>query len=191
MVTLAAVSLRNEHPKMFVDLLYHFQNDLIVIDLENGTEDDSRPESAVNFIAPSNVAMEVQLPYAIEESRSGPSTNFDLPNNEQNAMRPSNSNTNNDDVQSEEPEQKKLYEKCLKLIRVLAFTLGIRITHSWEPRKNFLFCFCCFFHVFCAYAITYTVYVHYVHGNYVRILEPLSIFGMSLSVMQNLSLSRI
>lgn len=128
------------------------------------------------------------LPGQIEENLFGPSTRDVSLMNNQKTMRLSKSNVN--DVKAEETERMKIYKKCMQIFHVLGFLLGIRVSHHWQPQKYFLFYLTCFFLFFTGFSISYTVHIHVGNREYVRILEPLAIFGIFISVMRNLKISQ-
>jgi len=128
--------------------------------------------------------IEVQLPGQIE-NLSQPLTGA-LPKNERKARQPNNSDSNDSDKKSEETEQKHLHAEIMNLLSFFGLPIGVRFAYDWKPQQYFMFfgMLCAFF--FTGFSIFYTVYVHFVNGSYIRILEPLAISGLYMSVMQNL-----
>lgn len=82
-------------------------------------------------------------------------------------------------------EPSQMFGDVLKLFRFLILFLGIRISYGWIPRKYFV----CWVYVvallFTIFTLFYTAHYHYTNENYVRMLEPAGLSGITISVKKN------
>lgn len=84
--------------------------------------------------------------------------------------------------EDKDTEPLEIYEKALKFLSLFGLSIGIRFRFDWIYRKYVMFWVTCFVLLFTLFSIFYTMYIHYTNGNYVRILEPAAISGMTISV---------
>lgn len=91
------------------------------------------------------------------------------------------------DIRAEDTDQMKLYEQLYKFISFLGFIFGYRFKYDWKPSRYAFYWFHAFTLLSGWFTIGYTVHIHYVNGSYVRILEPISLTGITVSVKQKLS----
>lgn len=171
----------------------------MIDNLETDNPGDLRPES-VQLPSPAPVKLKVKsqqkkakvhlLPGQIQDNLSGPSTRNALSIYNRNAMKPNNGHSNESDDTAEAKEQKKILEKCLNMIRIFGIFVGIRMTYFWKPQRSFPFLVTWLVIGFAIFSVVYTVHLHYVNESYLRVLEPLAISGIAVSVTQNVKYKR-
>lgn len=121
----------------------------------------------------------------LKKQQTGENVHLPVQIDENRLMRTvSSSDSNNNNTKSEDIEQKQLFEKCMNLFRFLGLLIGVGVTQDWKPQRHFRFFVMSSANAFLAFSILYTVYGHWMSGNYIKVLEPLAITGTSMSVMQ-------
>lgn len=84
---------------------------------------------------------------------------------------------------AEYTEHMVAYKMTIRLYAAFAKFYGIDVSFDWIPQNHFLFYFA-YFQLFTAWSsAAYTIILHYLNGNYRRILEPLAIVGLAASVI--------
>lgn len=92
------------------------------------------------------------------------------------------SDSNLPEKEAEEVKPSEIFEEILDYVRFLLPLLGMRLSFHWEPRKYAMFFFMWFLLFAILFTICYTIHIHCVNENYVRIIAPVALSGMSISV---------
>lgn len=79
-------------------------------------------------------------------------------------------------------EQRKALDKIIKMFEYTAMIFGIELNHEWKPTTNIRYIFTLFLLAFSWVCILYTQAMHISNGDNVRVLEPFSIYGITISV---------
>lgn len=85
-------------------------------------------------------------------------------------------------IYSEYTEQMTAYKMTIRMYSTFSKIFGIKVGYDWIPRRCVMYWFTYFLLFLAWVSIIYTVQLHYIHGNYKRMLEPLAIVGVASSV---------
>lgn len=89
------------------------------------------------------------------------------------------SKTNSSDI-----EHMRLLDQMIAFYSLLLNVLGIKVTLHWDWKKQPKFWSACFFLSYYFTSVVYTACMHCINGNPIRVLEPLTITGVGLSMAQ-------
>lgn len=89
-------------------------------------------------------------------------------------------------IDAEGTEQMKSYKQMINFFTTLGIFFGTVIRYDWKPKTYSMFWFTNFLLVCASFHIPYTGYVYYKGGYYVRIVEPLAIAGLTVSVISTI-----
>ncbi len=84
-----------------------------------------------------------------------------------------------------EMENHQICEKSLEFIENFGFVLGVNTRFDWKPGARFVHSLFQMFMILSQ--LTYTQYLHVKTHNYYRLLETLAIYGITISVNENLN----
>lgn len=87
---------------------------------------------------------------------------------------------------AEDAEHMKLFEEIISFYALVSKLTGFEIKFNWRWEKSFLFWIAILVIIAVYICIGYTMFDHYRNEDYVRILEPLVISGLLISVSLNL-----
>lgn len=73
--------------------------------------------------------------------------------------------------------------RMFNYFHIIGYIVGFEFNFEWKPLKCPRFYFSCLVYFTACFNEAYTVYLHYNNGDYIRILEPLALLGMIISVI--------
>lgn len=87
-------------------------------------------------------------------------------------------------VNVEETDHMLLYKKILKFYYYIGSVFGWTVTtKNWKPYKHVMVYATTFFLLLGLFSMFRAQYNHYCHGEYIKILELCSLYGMAVSVI--------
>lgn len=86
-------------------------------------------------------------------------------------------------VDPECTEHMEAYKLFIKRYATLGYLFAQRPFYRWTPEDHFLYYYVCFILTFIWSGIFYSIFYHAHNGNYLAVMEPLAIVGVSSSVI--------
>lgn len=91
------------------------------------------------------------------------------------------------DEESKTTEHIIMYRQTINYFNFFGQFVGIHYSYDYDPRKLIAFWFAMSLFPFVYGSIIYTQCLHYVNGDYIRILELCAVYGMAISVLYKLN----
>lgn len=86
---------------------------------------------------------------------------------------------------NEDTEHMKLFEEVVAFFALTSKVFGMKVIFNWPWKKTPLMWLSFIILTTSWVSAVYTVYIHCLNNDYVRILEPLAVSGLLISVSQN------